>query len=175
MKSRVLNPYILTPLLVMLALTGCSAKPDQASAAKTRIERGAPAPAAPIALEFQVPERAPAGQALSLDIGIKTPVKTGSLEIKVARQHGVTLLADPFERFDLGSTEQPLPVKLELLPGGEHQRYVVLVVTIETDSAVPLARSFRIALPDGDDDVRENPAPAPKGDGLKILPSSPAR
>lgn len=156
--------------LILAALMGCSERATPAGAHPARA--ASPAPAAPIELAAQVPGQAPAGQPLTITADITTPVKHGSLTVKLAAQQGVTMLTDPFQRIDLDSARQPLPVTIELLPGVERQRYVVLLVTIDTGE-VPLSRSFRIALPDGEGASENTDAPA--NSRMKMLPAGPAR
>ena len=147
-------------------LTLCLAWALPAVAEQRPLHRGALSPSAPVELRYQMPEQTPAGELLALDLTISTPIETGALSFEVTQQENLVVANATSRQFDLAVTAQPLIVPLKILPGAEDERYLVLVLSVDT-ALGRLSRTFRITLP--------GPAPAPSAEphdeGLKILPA----
>jgi hypothetical protein len=157
-------------LLTALLLAACAQPPHALAAQPPAAARGSLSPSAPVELSYRLPERAPAGAPLTIDLSITTPLTGGELGVEVVKHAGVELQSAPLQRFDLAAAARPLQTPLELLPGADAERYVVLLISVDSPLG-RLSRSFRISLPD-------NAAPAAEQgggnteDGMTILPSN---
>lgn len=136
--------------LIALLLSGCSRQgpviaAQSQAAAPTAAERGRLSPSAPVQLDYQIAQPLVAGQQNAVSITLSTRLARGSLLVEIPRRHGVTLLGGSQWRFDLAAASQPIHFDLPVLPGDDGERFLVLLVTIDTEMG-PMSRSFRIDL-----------------------------
>jgi len=156
--------------LLLAALAGM---PSASEAATPASARGAVSPAAPVQLTYAMPAQAVAGRRFTIDLSIATPLHSGKLQLEVAKAVGVTLADDARRTVDLASdTRRPLPLAIDVLPGTEAERYLVLLVSVDTAMG-RMSRSFRVSLPEAPASGAQPPAPD-AGEGVKILPANPA-
>lgn len=150
-------------LLISLLLAACGRAPQAG------VERGSPSPSAPVQLSYELPDEVAAGQHLTIDLALTTPLTSGELDVAVTGQQGVTLLGSAGSRVDLAlNPQRPIALHLDVLPGpADGERYLILEVSIETAMG-PQSRMFRITLPGGSRPADEG---AVDSDGLKILPA----
>lgn len=128
-------------LPALIAGPACSARPGTEP-----VVRGSLSPSAPVQLRYTPPEQAPVGTPLTIELQLTTPLQQGELVVEVARQAGVTLLSPTATSVELSGLEQPVRIPLELVPETAGERFVVLLVSVQT-GAGPLSRTFRIDLP----------------------------
>ena len=140
LRRALANAALLLP--AVLAGTACSAEPRD----ELPVVRGSPSPSAPVQLRYQLPERAPVGTPLAVELQLTTPLQQGELLVEVAKQAGLSLLGAAAHSVELSGQAQPIRLVLEVLPEAGAERYLVLLVTVHTESG-PLARTFRIDLP----------------------------
>lgn len=133
-------------LLLPALLAGAACAEPRAGAGPAPVVRGSLSPSAPVQLRYQLPEQAPAGVPLTIELELTTPLKQGELLVEVAKQSGLTLLGASAHSVELTGLAQPVRLPLELLPEPGGERYLVLLVSVQTASG-PLARTFRIDLP----------------------------
>lgn len=145
-------------ILLLLLIGACSRDPGdggaRAAAAVAAIalpgeqvrRNRSPAPSAPIELDYQMPASAPAGQPLTIELSVNTPIDSGALVATVTKQVGVTLLSSTVQQFDLTDTVRPLKLPLSVLPSSEARRSVIIVLSVEVGGEQQ-SRSFRITLP----------------------------
>lgn len=145
------NPTTAMALLVAAAvLAGCS--PDQTSAQvaapHVHLEpgrRGSTAPAAPVQLTYRVPALT-ANQPATIAVTIDTRLDHGLLRLDIAGHEGVSMLGDTRYQFDLARMhERPLELPLRVLPIEADERFLAVLITVETEMGA-MVRSFRIDL-----------------------------
>ncbi|HSB97578.1 MAG TPA: hypothetical protein VLC91_14065 [Spongiibacteraceae bacterium] len=105
-----------------------------------------PTPSAPIELDYQMPGSAPAGRPLGIELILNTPLDSGELIVSVTKQVGLTLLSDTVRHIDLSRAERPLRVPLQIMPGNEAQRSLIVTASVEVGGERQM-RNFRISLP----------------------------
>ncbi|HEY3697781.1 MAG TPA: hypothetical protein VGK97_00515 [Spongiibacteraceae bacterium] len=107
--------------------------------------RGSPSPSAPVDLTYRISDSGATGQPIAIDIAINTRLNAGSLLVEVAKQQGATLLDASAHRIDLAVASRPLTLQLTAIPTAQTERFIVLLLTIDTEMG-PMSRSFRIDL-----------------------------
>jgi hypothetical protein len=105
-----------------------------------------PAASAPIELDYQMPNSAPAGQSLGIELVLNTPLADGEMTVAVAEQIGVTLLGAAIQSIDLSRAARPVRVPLQIMPGAAVQRSLLVTVSVEADGRRQ-SRNFTINLP----------------------------
>jgi hypothetical protein len=132
-------------LSMAVLLTGCTQQ-DNAIAQNTKpapIARGSLSPSAPVKLDYRIAHEVIANQQSSVSIEIATRLDHGSLLVEIAKQQGVSLLSTSQRRFDLASAPHPIKFDLSVLPTDQSERFLILLLTVDTDMG-PMSRSFRI-------------------------------
>ena len=149
-------PASMSALLIpaLFAVVACAGEPQAERSRSAQPQPGEPAPvtrgslspSAPVQLRYRQPEQAPAGVPLAIELQLTTPLKQGELLVEVAKYTGVTLLSAASQSVELTGQTQPIRLPLELVPETGGERYLVLLVSVRTESG-PLSRTFRIDLP----------------------------
>lgn len=123
------------------------AQPVHVSASQhDTIVRGSTAPAAPVQLTYHVPADIAANQPTTIDVALNTHLDYGVMQVEIAGHEGVTMLCDTRYRFDLAAkSERPIALSLRVLPADQSERFLAVLVTVETEMGA-MARSFRIDL-----------------------------
>jgi hypothetical protein len=147
-------------ILLLLLMSACSRETGDggaraaaavaAIALQSQQRSSSPAPSAPIELDYQMPVNAPAGQPLTIELTLNTPVDSGVLVATVSKQVGVTLLSQTVQQIDLAGAVRPLKLPLSVLPSAAAKRSLVIVVAVEVGGEQQ-SRSFRITLPASSD------------------------
>jgi hypothetical protein len=71
------------------------------------------------------------------------------MQVTVTKQVGLTLLGDTVQQIDLASAPRPLQLPLNILPGAQAQRSLVIAISVEVGGEQQ-SRSFRVSLPSDD-------------------------
>lgn len=117
----------------------------QTTTSGTSSVRGSPSPSAPVDLTYRISDSSVAGQPIAIDVVISTRLNAGSLLVEVAKQQGVTLIDASAHRIDLAVASRPLTLQLTAMSTAQTERFIVLLLTIDTEMG-PMSRSFRIDL-----------------------------
>lgn len=109
----------------------------------------AAAPSAPVQLSYELPPAIVANQPVEVELTVDTRARQGALLLEIAGQTGVTLLDDSRYRFDLNAhAERPIRLVLRVLPGDRAERFIAILVTLETEMG-PMVRTFRVDIEPG--------------------------
>lgn len=151
MKQR-LTGFVL--IAAAMAFTGCArdastaesgGRPAAVAQSGGKAPRGSLSPSAPVNLQYTVPGPLAADQPASIEVTLTTPLTSGAMVVVVDKAVGATLLGPAQYRIDLAGVAQPIPLTLKVLPAAVADRYLVLLVMLDSEFG-PMSATFRIDL-----------------------------